>query len=276
MRLLVLGVPGIARQQDEPLCSVEGGRVPADQGEAAGGREHGATRSAKSGDSGDRHAEARGLRETSAMPQKRALLPTAVLRGRSEDGRDRALPSPRDRLWVFAPALSVWSVLYVLPHVYWAVGGDFGFSTLKPSATAQEGWQAINALASVILLLPVAIGLALPRARSHRLARALLLTACLGGASIAMSHGVYGIVYRVLNIVGVVDIDGQRFTTAQHPWVLWDLFVFEPWFLIEGGLFAGAGWASMSGAESGRRWLLGCLVGISLAMASGVLGLRVG
>lgn len=201
-------------------------------------------------------------------------MPTATQR--SEHRTDAPLRWPRDRLWLFAAALCAWSVLYVLPHLYWAVGGDLGFSALKPSATAQESWQAINAVASVILLLPVAIGLALARGQSHRLTRALLLTACLGGASIAVSHGVYGIVYRILNIAGVVDIDGRGFTTAQHPWVLWDLFVFEPWFLIEGVLLATVGWASMSGSEPRRRWLLGCLVGISLAMTSGVLGLRVG
>lgn len=197
-------------------------------------------------------------------------------RERSEDGRDRPSRSPRDRLWLFATALSAWSLLYVVPHLYWAVGGELGFSALKPSATAQDGWQAINAAASLILLLPVAIGLALPRAQSRRLARALLLAACLGGASIAVSHGVFGMVYRALIIVGVVEVDGRGFTAAEHPWVLWDLFVFEPWFLVEGVLFAAAGWASMAGSESRRRWLAGCLVGTSLAIASGVFGLRVG
>ena len=204
------------------------------------------------------------------------MMPTAIRRERSEDRIDRPSRPPRDRLWLFATALSAWSLLYVLPHLYWAVGGEVGFSALKPSATAQEGWQAINAAASVILLLPVAIGLALPRTRSHRLWRALLFAACLGGASIAVSHGVYGLVYRVLNIVGVVDVDGRGFTMAEHPWVLWDIFVFEPWFLIEGVLFATAGWVAMSGSESRRRWVLGCIVGISLAMTSGVLGLRIG
>jgi hypothetical protein len=226
--------------------------------------------------SADRHAEALRVREASAVPQKSALMPTAIQRERSEDRIGRPSRPPRDRLWLFATALSAWSLLYVLPHLYWAVGGELGFSGLKPSATAQEGWQAINAAASVILLLPVAIGLALQRARWHGLWRALLLAACLAGASIAVSHGVYGIVYRLLNIVGVVEVDGRGFTTAEHPWVLWDLFVFEPWFIIEGVLFATAGWASMSGSESRRRWQLGCLVGISLALTSGVFGLRVG
>ena len=173
-----------------------------------------------------------------------------------------------------ATALCVWSGLYALPHLYWAVGGDLGFSALKPSATAHDSWEAINAAASVILLLPVGIGLALPHA-SRRGKRAVLLVACLGGAAIAGSHGLYGIVYRVLNILGVVEIDGHGFDAGDHPWVLWDLFVFEPWFLVEGALFAAAGWTSMRDAEARRRWLLGCLAGASLATASGVLGLSV-
>jgi hypothetical protein len=185
-------------------------------------------------------------------------------------------PQTRDWLGLFATALCAWSVLYILPHLYWAVGGELGFSALKRSATAQEGWQAINAAASLILLLPVGIGLALLRAPTHRLARALLLSAGLGGAAIAGSHGAYGIVYRLLNVVGVVAVDGRGFTASEHPWVLWDLLVFEPWFLIEGVLFAATGWASMSGSESRRRWLLACLLGTSLATTTGVLGLRVG
>jgi hypothetical protein len=189
--------------------------------------------------------------------------------------RNRLLRWQADRRRLFAPALCVWSVLYVVPHAYWAVGGGIGFSALKPSATAQDEWQTINAVASAILLVPVGIGIALVRAPSHRLARALLLTACLGGASIAVSHGVYGIVYRVLNIAGVVEIDGEGFDADRHPWVLWDLLVFEPWFVIEGVLFAAAGWAATSSSESRRRWVFGCLAGIALAMASGVLGLRV-
>lgn len=201
---------------------------------------------------------------------------TATPRERSGDRIDGPSPSPRDRLWLFATALSAWSFLYVLPHLYWAVGGEVGFSALKRSATAHEGWRAINAAASAILLLPVAIGLALPRARSHRLSRALLLAACLGGASIAVSHGLYGMVYRVLNVAGVVEVDGRGFTTAEHAWVLWDLFLFEPWFVIEGLLLAAAGWTSLSGSRPRRRWLVACLVGISLAMTSGVFGLRVG
>lgn len=212
------------------------------------------------------------------QPAPTKTAPTAIARPQTSlSGNGRAAPpTPGHALQPIATALSVWSGLYVVPHVYWAVGGDAGFSALKPSATAHPDWQAINAVASVILLVPVAIGLLLPRSSSHRRTRTLLLAACLAGASIAASHGIYGVVYRFLNLTGAVDIDGQQFTPAEHTWVIWDLYFFEPWFLIEGVLFASAGWAAIASARAQRRWLFACSVGTSLALASGVVGLRIG
>jgi hypothetical protein len=68
------------------------------------------------------------------------------------------------------------------------------------------------------------------------------------GAAIAAGHGLYGIVYRTLNVAGVVDVDGAAFDAARHGWVLWDLFLFEPWFLIEGVLFG-----ALTGGDGGCR-----------------------
>ncbi len=208
--------------------------------------------------------------DTKARP-----TPTSVQQESPYGVRSRSRRAPRGGLWPVTTALSVWSGLYVVPHIYWAAGGGVGFSALKPSATAREDWEAINAVASVILLIPVAIGLLLPRTSSHR-PRALLLAACLAGASIAMSHGVFGIVYRVLNLIGAVDIDGEPFTPTQHAWVIWDLYIFEPWFLIEGMLFAAAGRAAMAGAHAQDRWLLACALGVSLGLISGAAGVRIG
>lgn len=99
-----------------------------------------------------------------------------------------------------------------MPHVYWAVGGGVGFSALKPSATAHEDWEAINAVASVILLIPVASASSCRAPHRTGEQEALLLAACLAGASIAVSHGVFGIVYRVLNLIG-----SRRHRRRQPP-----------------------------------------------------------
>jgi hypothetical protein len=171
-------------------------------------------------------------------------------------------------------ALAAWSVLYVIPHAYWALGGERGFFLLRPSAVSIDEWETINAVASVVLLSPVIIAFGLRRFRADGRARIVLLGAALIGASIATAHGLYGILYRVLNLTGIIEIDGQRATVADHPWVLWDLVIFEPWFLIEGILFLAAGWTAATTDPIRRRWLLACTAAITLATLSGVLGLR--
>jgi hypothetical protein len=137
-----------------------------------------------------------------------------------------------------------------------------------------DEWRGINAVASLILLLPIAIGLGLVRHRNPSPVRVALLGSVLVGTSIATSHGLYGIVYRILNLAGVVKVDGEKATVSEHPWVLWDLLVFEPWFLIEGVLFFVVGWTAIPDATMRRRWALACGAGIALATLSGVLGLR--
>ena len=170
-------------------------------------------------------------------------------------------------------ALAVWSVAYMVPHVYWALDGTIGLSALKPSAPALPEWRAINWAATVVLAVPALIALALMRARPGAF-KASLLIASLAGAAIAAGHGVYGIVYRSLTVAGVVDVDGQSFDASRHGWVVWDLLVFEPWFLIEGLLFAGVGWAASPPAWR-RTWIVACVIGVGLATTSGLVGVRV-
>lgn len=161
----------------------------------------------------------------------------------------------------------------MVPHLYWAVGGERGFFLLRPSAVAIDDWRAINAVASVVLLLPVMIALGLRR-RASAGVRIALLGGALVGASIATAHGVYGIVYRILNLTGTINIDGDRATLDDTPWVLWDLLIFEPWFLVEGLLFFAVGWAATTTDATRRRWLLACTTGATVAALSGVAGLR--
>ncbi len=119
------------------------------------------------------------------------------------------------------------------------------------------------------------MGPALVWSRGRPRLRAATLATCAAGAAIAGSHGAFGIVYRALNVSGVTDVDGTPFQASRHEWVLWDLFVFEPWFLIEGVLFIAAGAAVLSVSRARRRWTTGCLVAVGVATLTGLLGLRV-
>lgn len=174
---------------------------------------------------------------------------------------------------VFAAALAAWSIAYVPPHLYWGLGGTLGLSTVKPAARALEDWQTINLAASGVLVVPVVVAGALVRCRPGRTRnRALAVT--VAGAAIAASHGIYGIAYRALMIAGVIDVDGEPFDPSRHGWVIWDLVVFEPWFLFEGVLFAGAGGAAVA-AESRRRWIVVCTIAVIAATLTGIARVRV-
>ncbi len=176
-------------------------------------------------------------------------------------------------LVVMATALFIWSVAYLIPHLYWALGGTIGLSALKPSASALAEWRAINWAASGVLALPAVLAVALVRRGPGAVKTGLLLMS-LTGSAIATAHGLYGIAYRALTVAGAIDVDGQRFDASRHGWVIWDLLVFEPWFLIEGLLLAGIVAASTSPCLR-RRWIVACAAGIALATLTGLLGVRV-
>ena len=187
-----------------------------------------------------------------------------------------ACASSRRSVTLAGWSLAVWSIAYVLPHLYWGLGGETGLSAVRPSASAMPEWEDINLVASLVLTIPAAIGIGLIRfAGERRVARPLLIASWLGVA-IAAGHGLFGIVYRTLHVAGVTDIDGRSFELDRHGWVLWDLLVFEPWFLIEGILFAAVGRAALTGMEAKRRWTIACVVGVALATLSGIVGVRVG
>jgi hypothetical protein len=172
-------------------------------------------------------------------------------------------------------ALCAWSLLYLLPHLYWALGGDALLFMVKQTAAEMDQWRAINWAASVVLTAAALLGPALVWCASRPRVRLMTLAACGAGAAIAASHGAFGIVYRALNVAGLTDIDGAAFDASSHEWALWDLFVFEPWFLVEGLLFIAAGSAVLTTTHTRRRWTAGCLAAAGIATLTGLLGLRV-
>jgi hypothetical protein len=187
---------------------------------------------------------------------------------RSQDGKHR--PSIG---WPLA--LCVWSLLYMLPHLYWALGGEALLFLVKKAAAEMDGWRAINWGASAVLTGAALVGPALIWSAARPRLRVVTLAACVAGAAIAGSHGAFGIIYRGLNLTGVTNVDGATFDASRHEWVLWDLLVFEPWFLMEGFLFVACGAAVLASAQARRRWMAGCLAAVGIATLTGLLGLRV-
>jgi hypothetical protein len=186
-----------------------------------------------------------------------------------------ALAPRRSSLGWAGYAACVWSLAYMLPHLYWAAGGTAMLSAFRPAVAEEPAFRLINGVASAMLTGAALVALMLARRPDRRMLHgALLAIACIGCA-LSVAHGVYGIIDRTLIVTGVTLVESRPFALDEHAWVLWDLLVFEPWFLIEGVLFGLAGWAFLTQAQDRRRWAWLCVLGVLAALATALLGVRV-
>ncbi|UOQ45916.1 DUF3995 domain-containing protein [Halobacillus salinarum] len=181
--------------------------------------------------------------------------------------------SRRSLMWA-AYAVFIWSLAYMIPHLYWSLGGTIGLSMVVSSAANLPEWQLINGIASVLLTAAGCLGLALLYLKKRKVQNWLLLIIILGGCSLSISHGMYGMINRILQWAGLIELEGGSFTFSEHAYVLWDLFVFEPWFTIEGILFGRLGWSYLSGPQPRRLWLIFCFLGVLVGLITGLLGVR--
>lgn len=172
---------------------------------------------------------------------------------------------PRYLKWA-GYAVFVWSIGYMVPHLYWALGGMIGMSIIKPSVYELPQWELINWIASAILTLPGLMGIALICFWSRKPLKWILLTIAWAGCSVAASHGIYGIIDRLLQIAGIAGLESGPFNVSEHFYVLWDLLLFEPWFFIEGVLLAALGWCSFNKSSAGRIWLVFCTLGVIIGL----------
>lgn len=180
---------------------------------------------------------------------------------------------PRKLVWT-GYAVFIWSIGYMVPHLYWALGGTGGQALLRPSILELPQWELINGVASVFLTAAGCVGLAFVYLRQRGFLRWLLLAIALVGCSLAASHGIYGIVNRILQMAGVAALESAPFNWGEHAYVVWDLVLFEPWFLIEGILLGLVGWYSLENSRHRQIWLILCVVGVIVGLVTGLLGVR--
>ncbi|MED3562612.1 DUF3995 domain-containing protein [Bacillus xiapuensis] len=182
-------------------------------------------------------------------------------------------PQSKSAVWA-GIAVFVWSIAYMLPHLYWALGGRIGLSLLKPSVAESPHFEFINWVALPIFIAAGLVGLGFIYLGKSKILRTLLLSISVLGCSIATAHGIFGIIYRGLQIAGVIGLDNGTFHIHDNIYVVWDLVIFEPWFLIEGILLAIAGWCHLKGARSRKIWLAVCMLGTIVGLVTGILGVR--
>ena len=146
---------------------------------------------------------------------------------------------------------AVWSLGYGLYRSYYALGGTIGMHG-TPVSLAQ--WRRINAIGAAILFIIAVLAIILVNAWAYRRARPFLLVLCWIITVACVSHALIDIVQRIASLSGALTISYPFWQTIDRKTAdLQDLFFNEPWFLIEGLLWAAIAWAGTL-RESPRRW----------------------
>ncbi|MEC0210882.1 DUF3995 domain-containing protein [Paenibacillus ehimensis] len=159
----------------------------------------------------------------------------------------------------------VWAFLYaVFVRFYQAAGGTIGLSGQPRSP--ETGLYMASYIMGVLILICgfILLGLVKPWGRivpawvpwiaGKPIPRAVILIPTLLCTAFLLAHGAAGIVTRALFLASVIDIhlpEQYWIDMDLHDMALWDLLVYEPWFLMMGllsGLTA-AHYAQASGVS---------------------------
>ena len=209
-----------------------------------------------------------------ASPDDRASRGTAAVpEVRMPDGR-----TPPGGSWPRSGALVAYlaalAALAGIPiHLYWAAGGTWGLPG-GAAAAGLPGVRATNLAVSVLLACGAAFLYGLTRPWSRQPPALLMLAPVWAGAVVCLSHGLFGMVTKSLYAVGVqsaVSWPGHLTAAQKNLAALYDLGVFEPWFLTQGLLLALAGHWFARTATGRRRWTLSLVAGIVLIDAFGIV-----
>jgi hypothetical protein len=172
------------------------------------------------------------------------------------------------------PALVIWGLGYACYRAYYAAGGGFGMIG-RPVSDVQ--FRTINAAAAGILLVAAVLPVLLVRVAALRPAAPVL--GWIGAVGCCM-HALVDMVLRLLSVAGVHPTRlPEEFWRSfdRRAADLQDLLLNEPWFFIEGVLWAALGMAFVRVSRS-RAWLASAagacllLTGVGILTGLGVIG----
>jgi hypothetical protein len=172
---------------------------------------------------------------------------------------------------------AIWTLGYGLYRAYYALGGTIG---MHGTPVSLDQWRRINAIAAVMLFITAVLAIVLMNAwRNHR-ARPFLLVLCWIITVACVSHALIDIVQRIASLRGALTIPYPFWQTIDRRTTdLQVLFFNEPWFLIEGLLWAAIAWTGALRESPQRVWWVGTAVAativsttVGLLSAFGVIG----
>jgi hypothetical protein len=148
----------------------------------------------------------------------------------SQRSGNAALPVRSSRL------AAVWALCYALYRGYYAVGGTFG---MFGTPVSESQWRLINAIGAGILLVAAAMPIVLLKFWSRPRLRPALLALCWIVTVGCVMHALVNGIQRVLSLAGLLTLDLPFWQTIdRRESDLQDLLFNEPWFFVEGLLWA--------------------------------------
>jgi hypothetical protein len=170
-------------------------------------------------------------------------------------------------------ALAVWAFGYACYRAYYGFGGQAAMIG-RPVSMAR--FRHVNLVGAAIVMLAALVPLIVPRhgLGSDGRARRWLLALCWLAAVGCCMHALVDGTLRILSLAGVHRVSypsGFWVTVDRRTADLQDLFFNEPWFFLEGCLWALLAVLAVGTQEARRRWLRSAVAGCLLATAVGLL-----
>ena len=164
---------------------------------------------------------------------------------------------------------ALWSLGYGLYRVYYAAGGTLG---MYGTPVSVGEWRRVNAIGGAILFATAALALGVVTIWPHRRARLVLLAFCWIAIVGCVSHAVIDIGQRIASLSGALTIDYPFWRIIDRRSAdLQDLLFNEPWFFIEGLLWASVAWnGGLRASPRRHRWIWSA---VAATVASTVVGL---
>ena len=180
------------------------------------------------------------------------------------------MPPRSAQLTALSRFTALWAFWYALYRGYYALGGTFG---MQGTPVSFPLWRHVNAVGALLILAFAILPLLLLPLWRHRRAWPFLLVLCWIVTVGCVSHALIDIVQHVASLTGALTIDYPFWQRIDRTTLDLQVILFnEPWFFIEGLLWAGIAWFGALQGSPRRRWWIGsALAAMAAATTIGLL-----
>jgi hypothetical protein len=164
----------------------------------------------------------------------------------------------------------VWAFFYALYRGYYALGGTIG---MFGTPVSESQWRFINGVGAGILLVAAAAPILLLKLLGRPRFRQMLLALCWLVTVGCVMHALIDIIQRVLSLAGILTLHLPFWQSLDRRQAdLQDLLFNEPWFLIEGLLWAAIAWTGgLRWSPRRRWWIVSAVAAIAVLTVFGLL-----